>query len=69
MNNNNSNNRKLNYKHLIKYYNLLQNWQKPFTVKIYRNINFSRPSFKNTVRQIKTKAAMTIFYYINTPDF
>ena len=28
--NNDNNNRKLNYKHLINYYNLLQNWQKPF---------------------------------------
>jgi len=24
-----------------KYYNLLQNWQKPFTVEIYRKINLS----------------------------
>jgi len=31
---NNNNSRKLNYKHLIKYYNLLQNWQKPFTVEV-----------------------------------
>ena len=22
------------------YYNLLQNWQKPFTVEMYRNFNF-----------------------------
>ena len=35
--NKNSNNRKLNYKHIIKYYNLLQNWQKPFIVEIHRN--------------------------------
>jgi len=34
---NNNNNRKLNYKHLFKFYNLLHNWQKPFTVEIYRN--------------------------------
>ena len=39
--NNDNNNRKLNYKHLIKYYNLLQNWQKSFTVEIYCNINLS----------------------------
>jgi len=26
---------------LIMYYNLLQNWQKPFTVEMYRNINLS----------------------------
>ena len=26
--NNDNNNRKLNYEHVIKYYNLLQNWQK-----------------------------------------
>jgi len=26
---------------LIVYYNLLQNWQKPFTVEMYRNINLS----------------------------
>jgi len=31
---NNNNIRNLNYKHLIKYYNLLQNWHKPFTVEI-----------------------------------
>jgi len=31
---NNYNNRKLNYKHLIKYYKLLQNYQK---LEIYRN--------------------------------
>jgi len=31
----NNNNRKLNYKHLTEYYNLLQNWQKPFTIEIY----------------------------------
>jgi len=37
----NNNNRKLNYKRLIKHYNLLQNWQKLFTVEIYRNINLS----------------------------
>ena len=29
---NNNNNRKLNNKHLIKCYSLLQKWQKPFTV-------------------------------------
>jgi len=28
-------------KHLIKYYKLLQNWQKLFTAEIYRNINLS----------------------------
>jgi len=31
---------KLNYKHLTKYYNLLQNWQKPFTVEKYRYTRF-----------------------------
>jgi len=36
-----NNNRKLKYKHLIKYYNLLQNLEKVFTVERYRNINFS----------------------------
>jgi len=40
-----SNNGKLNSKHLIKYYNLLQNWQKPFTVEMYHNINLSCPLF------------------------
>ena len=34
--NSDNSNRQLDYKHLIKYYNLLQNWQKPFTVDIYR---------------------------------
>jgi len=38
---NNNSNGKLNYKHLIKCYKLLQNWQKPFTLEIYRNINLS----------------------------
>jgi len=33
--------RKVNYNHLIKYYNLLQNWQKLFTVEIHRNVNLS----------------------------
>ena len=28
INNNNNSNRQLNYKHLVKYYSLLQNWQK-----------------------------------------
>jgi len=42
MNNDNNNNGKRNYKHLIKYRNLLQNWQNPFTVEIYRSINLSR---------------------------
>jgi len=32
---NNNNNRKLNYKHLVKNYNMLQNCQKAFTVEIY----------------------------------
>jgi len=32
---NNYNNWKLNYKQLIKYYKLLQSWQKPFVVEIY----------------------------------
>jgi len=37
-----NNDNKLNYKHLIKYYNLFQNWQKPSTVlEIYCNINLS----------------------------
>jgi len=27
------------------------------------------PSFKNTARQINSKAALTIFYYNNTPGF
>jgi len=40
--NSDNNNSKLNYKHFIKYYNLLQNWQKAFTVEIYRNVNLSR---------------------------
>jgi len=38
---NDNNNRKLNYKRLIKYYSLLQNWQKQFTVEIDRDINLS----------------------------
>jgi len=45
--NKHNNNRKFNYKHLIKYgiraYNSLQNWQEPFSVEIYRNINLSCP--------------------------
>ena len=36
-----SENWKLNYKHSIKYYRSLQNWQKPFTVEMYRNISLS----------------------------
>ena len=33
--------RKRSYKHLVKYYDLLQNWQKPpFTVEIYRTIRY-----------------------------
>jgi len=27
------------------------------------------PSLKNTARQINSKVALTIFYYINTPSF
>jgi len=42
-NSDNYNSRKLNYKHLIKNYMLLQNWQKPLAVEIYRNINLSFP--------------------------
>jgi len=42
MNNDNNNNGKRNYKHLIKYCNLLRNWQIPFTVEIYRSIYLSR---------------------------
>ena len=61
---NSNNNRKLNYKHLMKHYNLLQNWQKPFTVEVYRDINLCC-LFKITARQINNKAALTIFYYIN----
>jgi len=38
---NNNNIRKFNYKHLTEYYKLLQNWQKPLTVEIYRSINLS----------------------------
>ena len=41
MNNDNNNNGKRNYKHLIKYCNLLQNWQNPFTAEIYRSIYLS----------------------------
>ena len=32
---NNYSSGKLNYKQLIKYYKLLQSWQKPFAVEIY----------------------------------
>jgi len=38
--NNDNNNRKLNYKHLFKYYNC-RIGKKPFTVKTHRNINLS----------------------------
>ena len=50
------------------YYNLLQNWQKPFTVEVYRNINLSC-LFKITARQVNSKVALTIFYYINRPPY
>jgi len=63
---NNYNNRKLNYKHFIKYYELLQKLAKT----IYcRNISWYKlilPSLKNTARQINSKAALAIFYYINS---
>jgi len=42
-NSDNYNSRKLNYKHLINNYMLLQNWKKPLAVEIYRNINLSFP--------------------------
>ena len=40
----NYNNRKLNYKQLIKYYRLLQNWQKPFTVKTVSYTHLTLPT-------------------------
>jgi len=68
-NTNNYKNWKLNYKHSIKYYRLLQNWQKPFNVEIYRNINLSCLLLRTHARQINSKVTLTIFYYINTPSF
>ena len=50
---NNNSKMKLHYKHMITYYNLLQNWQKPFIVEIYRNINVSyRPMSAFTTQEI-----------------
>jgi len=40
-NNNNRPNRKLNYKHLIKYYNVVAKLAETFTLEVYRNINLS----------------------------
>ena len=48
---NDNSNRKLNYKHLIKYYKLLQNWQKPFKpAEIYRNIKQLIPTLYSCSR-------------------
>jgi len=67
---NNYKNWKLNYKHSIEYYRLLQNWQKQFNVEIYRNIKLLvLPFLRTHARQINSKATLTIFYYINTPSF
>jgi len=53
---------------LIIHYILLQNWQNPFTVEMYRTINLSC-LFKITARQVSSEVALTIFHYINTPSF
>ena len=36
------------------YYNLLQNWQKPFTVEMYRKTKLVLTSFKITARQVSS---------------
>ena len=66
--NNDSNNRKFNYKDLIKYYNLLQDWQKNIHRRNISQYKLILPSFKNTAQQINSKATRTIFYYVNTPS-
>ena len=67
--NNDSNNRKFNYKDLIKYYNLLQDWPKNIHCRNISQYKLILPCFKNTARQINSKATRTIFYYVNTPSF
>jgi len=46
----------------------MQDLQKLFTVKLYRNINLSC-LFKNTSWQVNGKVILTIFYSINAPIF
>jgi len=66
----NYNNRKLNYKQLIKYYRLLQNWQKPFTVKIYRTINLSCLLLRTRLGGSIHRVTVTYFRFISKPvDF
>ena len=49
------------------YYNLLQNWQKPFTVEMYRKIKLSCFLLRSQLG--RSIANRLIFYYINTPGF
>jgi len=58
---------KLNYTR-TKYYRLLQNLQKQFTVELQRNMNLSC-LFTNTTRQVYSKATETILNYIDVPSF
>ena len=46
----------------------MHNLQKPFAVELYRNMNLSC-LFKNTARQVYSKALQTIFNYIDAPSF
>ena len=65
--NNDKNNRKHNYQQLVKYYSSLQKWQKPFTVKIYRNLNLSCLLLRTQLGRSIAKQ-LRIFYYIRTPS-
>jgi len=64
-NNKKTKEQKLNYKTLTKYYKLIQNLPKLFTVDLYRDINLSC-LFKNTTRQVNSKVIPTVFYNSNS---
>jgi len=62
-NNNNRPNRKLNYKHLIKYYNVVAKLAETFTVEVYRNTNLSCLLLRthlDRLRSIATRVASSM---------
>ena len=61
--NNDKNNRKHNYQQLVKYYSSLQKWQKPFTVKIYRNLNLSCLLLRTQLGRSIAKAAQNLLLH------
>jgi len=65
INNNSNSNSKLNYKHLTKYYHLLQNWQKPVGDGVAIQVCFC--CFLNCYKKIQVSPKIRVLRSGNCP--